>query len=765
MNNENWADYTQALVACSINRRSIAACPLAFGEVGVKERVKSVMNYKKPGFWIILAAVITCIVVAVCFLTNPNTSIDDKLSVFIDCQIAGHYQTEKSEGNACCVNWEMLGTEKRGSVTTVYMWVLYEEFSLQRFQLHQETGFHIPTVITVKYEDGVYKLIEYWEPRDGGYLVPGIREKFPWYLQRKALDPQRYYQSQHEENTKMALEYFDSLPKGNQFNAKVIEVHDQYLLVEPEEGSVERQSADRIEVYWPHSNYLVMPLAGDGVTVVYDGQIQETYPARILNVSKIELVLNDDTAEIIYGYPNAYFKMKDGTWKYDGRIYQYRHAVSGRLPNSDRETTFVYLSNLEHITFDQAWKALLSGNCADWFFVEDAVLVEWNGYKDPSGEYAPSNARLTLGDVVRLSEKGYDLSWSDFEQYDHHVTGSGLYIQVYEIDGFFSLWIGGSYAYPEPADVMYMDLLLANDHSQRIDIRDGGVEAFIAKHKTGTISDSNGADGSLMPKPASRLDEMISSAIMYRTKSDIPDGLINTESHIILGHELVSATPALGETVHLREEAVFVYYLNARFRVVDGKPEEYSSNFSQAIITFAVDDKGGYVLKDFLEPQYATDYDGDLMRLFVSASENAAENAEEYEQQLRQQCLKTATDYLEGLDNQVFTPMEYGLVIDSILYDIDGDGEVDSCSLTPGPTSGLYSFCMNVNTASGNQSSCTYVLMGSYNLSFDLADDHTLRIKGEDTSRPDDVVFFDIAVEGNKIILQCEDEDLLFDRG
>lgn len=65
------ADYMQALVTCSVNRRRIAACPLAFGEIGVKERVKSVMNYKKPTFWIILLAVAACVVLAVCFLTNP----------------------------------------------------------------------------------------------------------------------------------------------------------------------------------------------------------------------------------------------------------------------------------------------------------------------------------------------------------------------------------------------------------------------------------------------------------------------------------------------------------------------------------------------------------------------------------------------------------------------------------------------------------------------------------------------------------------------
>ena len=66
------ADYSQALVSCSVSRRSIAACPLAFGEVGVKERVRSIMNYRKPAFWIIVTAMIVCTAVAVCFLTDPK---------------------------------------------------------------------------------------------------------------------------------------------------------------------------------------------------------------------------------------------------------------------------------------------------------------------------------------------------------------------------------------------------------------------------------------------------------------------------------------------------------------------------------------------------------------------------------------------------------------------------------------------------------------------------------------------------------------------
>ena len=64
--------YSTALLNCSIHRRRIAACPLAFGEVGVKERVKGVMHYRKPAFWVILTTLMISLVVAVCFLTNPR---------------------------------------------------------------------------------------------------------------------------------------------------------------------------------------------------------------------------------------------------------------------------------------------------------------------------------------------------------------------------------------------------------------------------------------------------------------------------------------------------------------------------------------------------------------------------------------------------------------------------------------------------------------------------------------------------------------------
>jgi len=64
--------YSDALINCSAPRKGIAACPLAFGEVGVKGRIKAVLHYKKPAFWLLVTAVVCCFAVALCFLTDPK---------------------------------------------------------------------------------------------------------------------------------------------------------------------------------------------------------------------------------------------------------------------------------------------------------------------------------------------------------------------------------------------------------------------------------------------------------------------------------------------------------------------------------------------------------------------------------------------------------------------------------------------------------------------------------------------------------------------
>lgn len=70
-------EYAAALLSCSVSRRAPAACPLAFGEVGVKGRIEHVLHYKKPARWILIAALAVCAVTAVCFLTDPKEEAPD----------------------------------------------------------------------------------------------------------------------------------------------------------------------------------------------------------------------------------------------------------------------------------------------------------------------------------------------------------------------------------------------------------------------------------------------------------------------------------------------------------------------------------------------------------------------------------------------------------------------------------------------------------------------------------------------------------------
>lgn len=73
MENADKKAYSEALLSCSVSHRMIAACPVAFGEVGVKKRIKSVLNYRKPAFWVIVVAVIVSLVLALCFMTDPKS--------------------------------------------------------------------------------------------------------------------------------------------------------------------------------------------------------------------------------------------------------------------------------------------------------------------------------------------------------------------------------------------------------------------------------------------------------------------------------------------------------------------------------------------------------------------------------------------------------------------------------------------------------------------------------------------------------------------
>ncbi len=151
--------YSEALINCSLPRRTVAACPLAFGEVGVKSRIKSVLNYKKPAFWVVIVAIIASIAVAVGFLTNPKSNDLSNIA----------NQNYGSELNG--LSLEIVNIET--SAPDPYLTIRYKNRTIKNLTYGAE--FHIYQKIGDKWEDCRINQDTVWIAI-GYHMYPGAKD-------------------------------------------------------------------------------------------------------------------------------------------------------------------------------------------------------------------------------------------------------------------------------------------------------------------------------------------------------------------------------------------------------------------------------------------------------------------------------------------------------------------------------------------------------------------------------------------------------------
>ena len=243
MDRERTAEYSAALLAVSAPGHRIAACPLAFGEVGTKKRIQSVLSYKKPAFWIILAAILALSAAAVCLLTGPlrkgekpETELSAEVQAALEKSIPRQMEATMREPDDTYTtsDYVVLGTEEKGNEITVYLWIYYGTYvekdgGVQKTvsagspasvtmkpsdspAFEETTASHIPTAVTLrkvqKGDTTNYVTAEFWEPRDGGYYTKDIKKKFPRSLWDKAFDSQWCVAEQSGRCEKKAEEWF-----------------------------------------------------------------------------------------------------------------------------------------------------------------------------------------------------------------------------------------------------------------------------------------------------------------------------------------------------------------------------------------------------------------------------------------------------------------------------------------------------------------------------------------------------------------------------
>ena len=96
MDLEEKKKYSDVLLMCSMQKKMVVSYPLSFGEVSIKARVGAVLNYRRPAFWTVIAAVAACVVSVLCFLTNPkNDAFDIRIVIPANSGEAVYYSEEE----------------------------------------------------------------------------------------------------------------------------------------------------------------------------------------------------------------------------------------------------------------------------------------------------------------------------------------------------------------------------------------------------------------------------------------------------------------------------------------------------------------------------------------------------------------------------------------------------------------------------------------------------------------------------------------------
>ena len=463
LGNEQRADYTQALVACSVNRRMIAACPLAFGEVGVKDRVKSVMNYKKPAFWGVVLAVIVCVFVAVCFLTNPvtkNNGTDGTVTEWFDYLEPpdemvwdGRLEINLPEFPDVTFRWtygEMM------AVTGNEITSLYTGMPIWNAYFCDLTGDGLPELCsTISWGSGMIDnrvtIYDYangasYELSDRGYFDFTLRfNEADGYLY---VDKKKYNTDELVEtgrlvfkNNCIQIEGFSN--EAHQvFQAEILEDHNGYYLVKPVEGSWELNSADRIEVPIRNAHPSPEPEIGDVIEIEYSGEILETYPARIADVYGIKVIKQTETWDLIpmvmvngtlYLDTGHESKIEARCGVMDGEITS--QVDGNKQPSVDNQSNFGTGYGYQYGATEGTIELFMNGKW--WIFATEEARQK---IQFPSIEDELSKFYLTIGsEGVKSIKLSMPNSSGGFENADGSLLKKGECIWLENLDGYTDL--------------------------------------------------------------------------------------------------------------------------------------------------------------------------------------------------------------------------------------------------------------------------------------------------------------------------------------
>lgn len=597
------ADYSQALLDCSVNRRMIAACPLAFGEVNVKGRVKSVLNYKKPAFWLILAAIVACIAVAVCFLTDPPTSEDSPTTAPTAPTVpTGPHQAAQSvishyplhlvgqsytEFDGVYIQFNSIQTTDSGSI-------LFDATLCNK----SGTDITYGAVYTIEYKDG-----DSWVSAQEGGL--------------DFLTVAYVLKSGQKHNQTYSTQGFD-MTRSNTFRLIVPFTVNENGESKTYRTWIEFQLSNAAPLEALKASYPeFFGLNTDSGLTVYVWQMSE----------------NGYSCHLASGSPSDSSSL-EFTLDPSASIGEMRMILSTYNISRDQirlEPITCFASSYTY-TIDDAYRR----NLEELFWSTVPQQDPLSAYKtasfdiDGDGQlescvlrYTPTTGAVNFVLSVRDSERPNQLYRGVFLS-EKPADFSMVYDVSFETgeDGITRIRTTTQCDTPE-------------SHLYDISIEDGKV----------VLSEVE------KPENISRLDSAIANVLSKKYYSDRPDGCIHAQSYSLLASETVSGTPLAGSSGHTVKTTVYLLVYHAKYTVSSEPHRVGEGDFVPTAITFTFGENGIYTCDAYWTPQESSNYEEDVRNHFPADAAIEALSTEKYAEDLMAESKRQAEEYLNKILN------------------------------------------------------------------------------------------------------------------
>ncbi len=434
--------YSQSLLRCSIPKRRLSACPLAFGEGNLKNRISSILSYKKPTLWILIPALVATAALSLWFLTDPSSDLrntgDDSGPILWFDEL--EYQDD------CAIDAESLRLPVFPDILFCRSGEAIEIHNAEKADSVTSFGTCLNAFFTDLTQDGIPELCM---------------------TLRRSL------------RSNLHVVVYD-ISSGSIYSSDQWSLGNYYFKQEGDKVRIICLNPEGFPLYYSYvlECYPVMPDLRETVEDV------RTYiaGAEILHIGEPLLVRDALSGTYLFGYSanSLRYPFYMSTTKPLLSLFDEEELLDflrEEIPDCDPISEAMYntaKSAIKIVELDPSYNTNYTGTDRGWYTkVTKAAKSYYVG-----SESVPSpigNQRLTMDDVSALSELGHDLSWDDLKGYESTDIGSGLYVLVYPINDTYELICSGGSLDGKPATVRLRNLITNRAH----DIREGQPYQFL----------------------------------------------------------------------------------------------------------------------------------------------------------------------------------------------------------------------------------------------------------------------------------------------